>query len=212
MVRIVPALPRPPLRLAGQDSGVAIGLTMGVRVGGLLLLCYLGLLLCLCRGMAGSRRAPLASLLVAAGWTSLWRVLLPVARSPIAVMLLFWPWAQSDPIGNPLRALAFFSHETFPFNTLVRRPVCSGQRPALGLSADLHRPGAAGAGPRAAALRSGRGRRGRAGADGRLRLGGREPVLGPSSSGSRSSFRWPTRSRSRRCCSTACAISSLCCR
>jgi hypothetical protein len=33
-------------------------------------------------------------------------------------MLLFWPWAQTDPIENPLRALAFFSHQTFPFYTL----------------------------------------------------------------------------------------------
>src|SRR5207245_8258987 len=34
------------------------------------------------------------------------------------VMLLFWPWAQTDPIENPLRALAFFSHQSFPFYTL----------------------------------------------------------------------------------------------
>ena len=33
-------------------------------------------------------------------------------------MLLFWPWAQTDPLENPLRALAFFSHQTFPFSTL----------------------------------------------------------------------------------------------
>src|SRR5205814_3967191 len=35
-----------------------------------------------------------------------------------ALMLLFWPWAQQDPLRNPLRALAFFSHQTFPFRTL----------------------------------------------------------------------------------------------
>jgi hypothetical protein len=33
-------------------------------------------------------------------------------------MLVFWPWGQTDPIDNPLRALAFFSHQTFPFSTL----------------------------------------------------------------------------------------------
>jgi hypothetical protein len=33
-------------------------------------------------------------------------------------MLLFWPWGQTDPIENPLRALAFFSHQNFPFSTL----------------------------------------------------------------------------------------------
>src|SRR5205085_5944301 len=58
------------------------------------------------------------SLLITAGLTSLWRVLLPVVGVAFAVMLVFWPWAQRDPIDNPLRALAFFSHETFPFNTL----------------------------------------------------------------------------------------------
>src|SRR5439155_1350574 len=46
MVRMVPALPRPPLGLLAK-LGVAIGMTMGVRIGGLLLLCYLGLLLAL---------------------------------------------------------------------------------------------------------------------------------------------------------------------
>jgi hypothetical protein len=55
---------------------------------------------------------------VAAGAASLWRVLLPVAGVAFAVMLVFWPWAQQDPIGHSLRALAFFSHETFPFDTL----------------------------------------------------------------------------------------------
>jgi hypothetical protein len=58
------------------------------------------------------------SVAIAAGWTSLWRVLLPVAALAFAVMLVFWPWAQRSPILNPLRALASFSHEKFPFNTL----------------------------------------------------------------------------------------------
>src|SRR5437763_9515770 len=116
MVRILPTLPRPPLRLLVK-MGLAIGLALGVRVGGLLFLCYLGLLLGLSaawQGMAARR----LSLVITAGLTSLWRVLLPVASVAFAVMLVFWPWAQRDPIENPLRALAFFSHETFPFNTL----------------------------------------------------------------------------------------------
>ncbi len=116
MVRILPALPRPPKRLLVK-MGLAIGLALGVRVGGLLFLCYLGLLLTLSglwHALAGRRLWPS----VVAGWTSLWRVFLPVAAVAFAAMLVFWPWAQSDPIGNPLRALAFFSHETFPFKTL----------------------------------------------------------------------------------------------
>ena len=116
MVRILPALPRPKLRLLVK-MGLAIGLALGVRAGGLLFLCYLGLLLVLSAGWQAATARRL-SVVFAAGWTSLWRVLLPVAAIGFAVMLVFWPWGQHDPIGNPLRALAFFSHETFPFNTL----------------------------------------------------------------------------------------------
>src|SRR5205085_12294833 len=47
IVRILPTLPRPPLRLLVK-LGLAIGLAMGVRDGGLLFLCYLVLLLSLC--------------------------------------------------------------------------------------------------------------------------------------------------------------------
>ncbi len=116
MVRVLPTLPRPPLSLLVR-MGLAIGLALGVRVGGLLFLCYLGLLL----GLSGLWQAAAArrlSLLVATAWTSLWRVLLPVSLVAFAVMFAFWPWAQHDPIHNPMRALAFFSHETFPFYTL----------------------------------------------------------------------------------------------
>jgi hypothetical protein len=116
MVRILPALPRPKPHLLVK-MGLAIGLALGVRVGGLLFLCYLGLLLTL-SGIWQAMVARRLSVLVTAAWTSFWRVLVPVAGVACAVMLVFWPWAQHDPIHNPLRALAFFSHETFPFNTL----------------------------------------------------------------------------------------------
>src|SRR6266446_7390780 len=69
MVRILPNLPRPPLRLLVK-LGLAIGLALGVRVGGLLFLCYLGLLLGLSaawQGMAARR----LGVMVAAGLTSL---------------------------------------------------------------------------------------------------------------------------------------------
>jgi len=46
------------------------------------------------------------------------RVALPTVLVAYPVMLLFWPWAQESPIENPLRALIFFSHETFPYRTL----------------------------------------------------------------------------------------------
>jgi hypothetical protein len=116
MVRVLPALPRPPLRLLVK-MGLAIGFALGVRVGGLLFLCYLGLLLtlsCLWQAVAARR----LSVAFAVAWTSLWRVLLPVASVAAPVMLLFWPWGQQEPILHSLRALAFFSHDSFPFYTL----------------------------------------------------------------------------------------------
>ncbi len=116
MVLILPSLPCPPLRLVVR-LGVAIGLALGVRIGGLLFLCYLGLMLALSAGWQAAMARRL-SVMIAAGWTSFWRVLLPVAVTAFAVMLIFWPWGQQDPIGNALGALAVFSHETFPFNTL----------------------------------------------------------------------------------------------
>ena len=116
MVRIVPTLPRPPLRLLAK-LGAAVGMAMGVRIGGLLLLCYLVLLLAL-DGTWRAVSARRAAVLVESAWSSSWRVLGPVVLVAYPVMLLFWPWAQTDPIENPLRALAFFSHQTFPFYTL----------------------------------------------------------------------------------------------
>jgi Dolichyl-phosphate-mannose-protein mannosyltransferase len=116
MARIAPELPQPSLRLLIK-LGAAIGMSMGVRIGGLLLLGYLGLLLAAdaaLRGIAARR----AALFVKSAAASVWRVLAPVGVVAYPVMLLFWPWAQTDPIENPLRALEFFSHQTFPFNTL----------------------------------------------------------------------------------------------
>ncbi len=116
MIRLVPMLPRPPLRMLAK-LGAAIGMTMGVRIGGLLLVCYLILLLTVdetWRAVAAGRITVVAG----AAWAGVWRVLLPVVGVAYPVMLIFWPWAQTDPIENPLRALAFFSHQTFPFYTL----------------------------------------------------------------------------------------------
>ena len=116
MVRIVPLLPRPPLRPVIK-FGVVVGMTMGVRVGGLIILCYFGLLLAvdgLWRTIATRR----PFLLIESAWIAFRRALFPAVVFAYPVMLLFWPWGQTDPIENPLRALAFFSHQTFPFDTL----------------------------------------------------------------------------------------------
>ena len=122
MVRIVPLLPRPPLALSVK-LGAAIGLALGVRVGGLLFFCYLGLLLGLwalwrlAETRRGDNSAGLAEQL-RDGLAAAGRVALPSLLVAYPVMLLFWPWAQASPIEHPLRALASFSHETFPYLTL----------------------------------------------------------------------------------------------
>ena len=116
MVSVVPLLPRPPIPMLIK-LGVAMGMTMGVRIGGLLLLCEFGLLLaldCLWR-IIGARRTATP---IRSAWVACWRAYLLVVLVAYPVMLLFWPWGQTDPIENPLRALAFFSHQTFPFPTL----------------------------------------------------------------------------------------------
>jgi len=97
--------------------GIAIGLSLGVRVGALLLLAYVGLagtLFCLWRFK--ETRDPW--LLLRDIRDGVWRVALPLLLVSYPVMLLFWPWAQLDPIENPIRSLQAFSHEIFPFPTL----------------------------------------------------------------------------------------------
>jgi hypothetical protein len=116
LVLIIPGLPRPrwPLVL---KLGLACGLTLGVRVGGLLLLAYLGLLLSLF-ALWRVLETRHVGVLFREGIVSGFRVFIPVIAIAYPVMLLFWPWAQRGPIANPLAALATFSHQEFPFRTL----------------------------------------------------------------------------------------------
>jgi hypothetical protein len=116
LARLAPELPRPTWATLSR-LGLAAGMTLGIRCGGLLIFGYLGLLL----AVSGTWRAietHRLGVLLGDGVLSLWRVLLPVIVIGYAVMLVFWPYAQLDPINNPLAALATFSHEIFPFKTL----------------------------------------------------------------------------------------------
>ena len=116
LVRMLPALPRPSAALVAK-LGLAIGLTMGVRVGGLLLFGYVGLILLLSALWRGIERRR-TGIFIAEGWVGLWRVLVPCAIIADAIMLFFWPWAQSAPFTRPFEALEAFSHQVFPFPTL----------------------------------------------------------------------------------------------
>lgn len=116
IVRLMPQLPRPDWRPVVK-LGLATGLALAVRVGGLLILGYLGLALMafVLWHFAENRRFGRAA---ADSWECFWRVLAPVALVAYPVMLFFWPWAQQDPLINPVKALIYFSHEIFPFRTL----------------------------------------------------------------------------------------------
>ena len=116
LARLLPGLPRPDMRLV-LKLGLAAGLALAIRVGGLLILGYVGLALLL---FVLWRLAETRSFkgVVVDSWTCFWRVLAPVIVVAYPVMLLFWPWAQQSPFVNPVRALTYFSHEIFPFLTL----------------------------------------------------------------------------------------------
>jgi Dolichyl-phosphate-mannose-protein mannosyltransferase len=116
LVRLLPTLPRPSASLV-LKLGIACGLTLGVRVGGLLLLAYLGLMIALYTlwRVVETRQIKVG---IVEGSLCVARAFVPVVIVAYPVMLLFWPWAQRSPIEHPLAALATFSHETFPFRTL----------------------------------------------------------------------------------------------
>lgn len=112
--RLIPELPRPRLRSV-VAVGVTLGLALGVRVGAVLLIGYLGLAVAawLTVRLAEERRlAPVA----ADAWT-LTKNLIPAAMVAYATMAFCWPWAVLEPL-NPLRALTMFSHFPIDLDTL----------------------------------------------------------------------------------------------
>ena len=112
--------------------GLAVGLTLGVRVGGLMLFGYLGLMLLLSAIVARRARRGAWRVFVAEGWTALWRVLVPAVAVAYPVMLVFWPWAQQAPIANPLAGARRLLAPGLSLSDAVRRaptsrrPICRG--------------------------------------------------------------------------------------
>src|SRR5579883_1541088 len=92
MARLLPKLPRPaPSDVA--KLGLAIGLALGVRVGGLLLLCYLSLAVGAILAARAWRERSWRKLTIE-GATAVLSVALPVLLLAYPLMLLCWPWAQ----------------------------------------------------------------------------------------------------------------------
>ena len=119
--------PKLPKRLIGK-LGLAVGLTLGVRVGGFMLLGYLGL--------AGLAYATFP------GWFTGCRTEIPGVRERLrgvavsvagvagiayAVMLVFWPWAQQKPLLRPFQALVSMSRFGLTDTGLVTRVLLAGE-------------------------------------------------------------------------------------
>lgn len=113
-LRILRSLPRPARRdLVGL--GLALGCALGIRVGGVILLAPLafgGL-----AWLAQAARTEEFGRTLAHGVGAALRVV-PALLLAWAVMVAAWPWAQLDPLRNPMRALTEFS--SFPLDFTFR--------------------------------------------------------------------------------------------
>ncbi|MCZ6633787.1 MAG: tetratricopeptide repeat protein, partial [bacterium] len=89
-------------------TGVAIGLTLGVRIGGVLLWGYLGL--CFAVGGLWFWRSEQGMRLVVP--------FLCIFVLSYLVMVLFWPWAQVHPFTGPWQAMETFSKFSEPHYSL----------------------------------------------------------------------------------------------
>jgi hypothetical protein len=104
-------------RLSVVKLGIVLGLSLGIRVGGAMVIGFWGVV------MGASALIPLIAknsslrATVASLWGQGWRLVLPVAIIAYLVMLACWPWAQQSPIMNPFNAFREF--ENFPHNVEV---------------------------------------------------------------------------------------------
>lgn len=112
-VRILIAMPAVPRR-EWVKASIALGAAMSVRIAGLLTLCYLWMLVGLwiiwhARGVRGTSLLRLDRELLLRYLARFSPKLLATSLGAWALMLVFWPWAQLDPLRRPLIALARMS-------------------------------------------------------------------------------------------------------
>ncbi|MBI3451250.1 MAG: glycosyltransferase family 39 protein, partial [Rhodospirillales bacterium] len=116
MARTVKEFPAVPLRTV-VGLGATLGLTVGMRVGGVIAFFYLGVATAAYLAIQWRNTRSLRTAWIEGRSIAL-RCMLPVTLIAYAVMLLSWPWAQQSPILNPLRALRLFSHISWDLNVL----------------------------------------------------------------------------------------------
>lgn len=100
LVRFIRNFPRIPPGIA-VGIGLSIGCAAAVRVGGLVLLCYLWLAF-----LAAIAVAPRGARPRAAAIGRMAFVLLGSSALAYGAMIAFWPWAQQSPFVRPLQSLA----------------------------------------------------------------------------------------------------------
>ena len=109
IVRSLEHLPQLPLALLIK-TGLAIGFTLGIRIGGIVLVGYLLvfsiLTVILSQRSEGIPHRTFKRLL------QLLRPLLSVAGIAYSIIIVFWPWAQRNPVTEPVQTLTHFS--SFP--------------------------------------------------------------------------------------------------
>lgn len=112
LLRLRRELPKPAWWLV-LGAAVSIGLTMSARVGGALLLVYLGVLVLayLVRRTWPWRRGVLERLRSARPLRVV-AIAALVAVGAYVLMVATWPWAQLDPVRNPFRASQQLTHIT----------------------------------------------------------------------------------------------------
>lgn len=103
-IKVLLRLPRVPWRWVAM-TGLVTGLAMGIRVGGVLLVGYAGLFWGLWYVLHWQREGGTWGGLVK-DYMLRMGLMFVIAYG---VMLVFWPWAQTDPLRHPLKALTVFS-------------------------------------------------------------------------------------------------------
>ncbi len=116
IIKFLKQLPRPTLKTA-VGLGISIGVAMGIRIGGLLLIPYLGLFWLLAMsGIYGFGKLFDFSKFGENVWPSFKFVVLASALGYL-VSLIFWPYSLMNPFTHPLEALTVA--EKFPVRIAV---------------------------------------------------------------------------------------------
>lgn len=115
IIRFVKELPNPKRNtIIGLILG--IGMTLGSRIGGLLLFAYLGLFSLI----AVLLNKELKSKVFGDSFKPLLKTSIVIVVCSYILGIIFWPFGLVSPIENPLHALDFFTNQTYQIKTLFQ--------------------------------------------------------------------------------------------